>query len=121
MIYTFKDIELPAKQLLPFALKRVHGIGLSRALQICAVTGLSSANRVGFLNSYVFFVLTSMLKQYYGTDVLLKRMRENNLKLFLASKSYKSIRLSAGLPIRGQHTHNNARTAKNLRSVVRKT
>lgn len=120
MLYTFKDIELTAKQVLPFALKRVYGIGLPRAIQICSVMGLSSDSRVGFLNPYVFFILTSLIKQHYGTDVFLKRMRENNLKLFLASKSYRSIRLSAGLPIRGQHTHNNARTAKSLRYIARK-
>lgn len=121
MGYTFKDVELSIKHVLPVALKRVHGVGFSRALYICSVAGLAVTNRIGFLNPYLFFVVTFLLKQYYGTDVFLKRMRENNLKTFLAFKSYKSIRFSAGLPVRGQHTHNNARTAKNLRTIGRKS
>lgn len=60
------------------------------------------------------------MKQYYGTDLFLKRIRENALKFFLTFKSYKAIRFSAGLPIRGQHTHNNARTSKNFKFNRRK-
>lgn len=120
MVYTFKDIDLSLKHGLPFALKRIHGVGLQRANYICSIIGLARNSRVGFINSYEFFVLTFLLKQYYGTDVFLKRMRENRLKDFLSFKSYKSIRFSAGLPIRGQHTHNNARTAKNNKSLHRK-
>lgn len=120
MIYTFKDIDLTAKHGVPFALKKIHGIGLARADYICSFVGLARTNRVGFLNSYEFFVITYLLKQYYGTDVFLRRMRENRLKEFLSFKSYRSIRFAAGLPIRGQHTHNNAKTAKRLKVSNRK-
>ena len=120
MVYTFKDIDLSSKHGVPFALKKIHGIGLARANYICAFAGLASSSRVGFLNSYEFFVITFLLKQYYGTDVFLRRMRENRLKEFLSYKSYKSIRFAAGLPIRGQHTHNNAKTAKQLKVGNRK-
>lgn len=115
MLYTFKDVSFDNRQILPFALKRIHGIGLARADYICALAGLAITNRMGYLNSYRFFIITFLIKQYYGTDVLLKRMRENRLKDLLSCRSYKSIRFSAGLPIRGQHTHNNAKTVKNFR------
>lgn len=119
MVYTFKDVDFSAKHGLPFALKKIHGIGSARASYICALAGLSLNNRIGFLNSYEFFVITFLLKQYYGTDVFLKRMRENRLKDLLSFKSYRSIRFAAGLPIRGQHTHNNAKTAKRLKVGTR--
>lgn len=121
MSYTFKDVDFSIKHGIPFALKKIHGIGLGRSTYICALAGLSLTNRIGFLNSYEFFVVTFLLKQYYGTDIFLKRMRENRLKDLLSFKSYKSIRFAAGLPIRGQHTHNNAKTAKRLKAGNRKS
>ena len=119
MIYTFRDVEFGEKQIMSVALRRVIGVGLSRSNYTCSVVGLTKTCRVGFVNYYAFFVITYLLKQYYGTDVFLKRMRENRLKEFLSFKSYKSIRFAAGLPIRGQHTHTNAQTAKQLRTRMR--
>lgn len=120
MIYTFKDVNLSEKQVLSAGLRRIVGVGLMRANYLSALVGLATGTRVSYINLYFFFVITYLLKQYYGTDVFLKRMRENRLKDFLAFKSYKSIRFAAGLPIRGQHTHTNAKTAKNLRLTGRK-
>lgn len=119
MVYTFRDVELGEKQIITVALRKVVGVGLSRARYICSVVGLTKNCRVGFVNYYIFSVITFLLKQHYGTDIFLKRMRENRLKEFLAFKSYKSIRFAAGLPIRGQHTHTNAQTVKRLRTRLR--
>lgn len=115
MIYTFKDVDLADKQILVSGLRKIVGVGLPRASYLLALIGLATNIRVAYVNLYYFFVITFLLKQYYGTDIFLKRMRENRLKDFLAFKSYKSIRFAAGLPIRGQHTHTNAKTAKNIR------
>lgn len=120
MIYTFKDTELAGKQIFRLALRKIPGIGVARANYLCDFVGLSATCRTDHLNSYLFFVLVHLIKQYYGTDVFLKRVRENNLKDFLSFKSYKSIRFAAGLPIRGQHTHTNAKTTKNLRFLGRR-
>lgn len=121
MIYTFKDVDLSDKQVLAAGLRRIGGVGFARANYLSSLVGLADGVRVSYINLYFFFVITFLLKQYYGTDVFLKRMRENRLKDFLAFKSYRSIRFAAGLPIRGQHTHTNAKTAKNLRLGGRKS
>lgn len=121
MVYTFKDTELPGNQVFRLALRKIPGIGIARANYLCDLVGVAASSRTDYLNSYIFFVLVFLIKQYYGTDVFLKRMRENSLKDFLAFKSYKSIRFAAGLPIRGQHTHTNAKTAKNLKTFIRRS
>jgi hypothetical protein len=59
---------------------------------LCDLIGLSANCKTEFLNNYLFSVLVFLIKEHYGTDVFLKRIRENNLKDFLAFKSYKSIR-----------------------------
>jgi small subunit ribosomal protein S13 len=121
MVYTYKDVDFSDKRGLRVSLKRISGIGFSRADYICSLVGLSKNCRTGYLNYYLFSVVVFLLKQYYGTDVFLKRMRENRLKEFLAFKSYKSIRFAAGLPIRGQRTHTNAQTVKRSHGTARKT
>jgi len=121
MLYTFKDVDLLDKQILRVALKKISGVGLARADYVCSFVGLSANCRTGYLNYYLFFVIAYLLKQYYGTDIFLKRMRENRLKDFLSFKTYKSIRFAAGLPIRGQHTHTNAQTAKRLKALSRRS
>lgn len=121
LIYTYKDSELSARQIFRVALCKIPGIGLMRSNYLCDLVGLSKSCRTEFLNPYIFFVLIFLLKHCYGTDVFLKRMRENRLKDFLSFKSYKSIRFTAGLPIRGQHTHTNAKTSKNLRVANRRS
>ncbi len=113
--YTYKDVDLGDKQILRTTLTKIPGIGYSRASYLCDILGLATYMRTEMVNQYYFFSLVFLIKQYYGTDLLLRRMRENRLKLFLSFKSYKAIRYAAGLPIRGQHTHTNAKTAKTLK------
>lgn len=115
MNYIYKDVEFLDAQVFRTALRKIYGIGSVRSNFLCDLVGLSKICRTEFVNSYYLFVILFLIKDYYGTDVFLKRMRENRLKDFLSFKSYKSIRFSAGLPIRGQHTHTNARTAKFLK------
>lgn len=119
-LYTFKDTPFTRYTNFRLALRRIPGIGLSRANYLCDLVGISAVSRTEAVNPFLFAVLVSLIKEYYGTDVFLKRMRENSLKDFLAFKSYKSIRFAAGLPIRGQHTHTNAKTTKALRSHIRR-
>ena len=121
MLFTFKDVNFNENQILSFSLNKIYGIGLSRANYIRSTVGLSYNCKFSYINEYLYFLITFLLKEYYGTDVYLKRMRENKLKDFLAFKSYKSIRFSAGLPIRGQRTHTNAKTMKVLKFSSRKT
>lgn len=120
-MYTFKDVDLVATQPLHVSLRRIFGVGLIRAMYLCDLVGFSKSVRTENINQYNFLLLIFLLKQYYGTDVFLKRTRENRLKDFLAFKSYKAIRFFAGLPIRGQHTHNNAKTAKRTHFIVKRS
>lgn len=93
-------------------LKRVFGIGYQRASYLCDLVGIMKGCDISMLTRYRFALIIGLIKRYYGIDLILKRSRFNRLKRFLSVKSYNSMRLKFGLPIRGQKTHNNARTAK---------
>ena len=120
VLYVYKDTHFDEKRVLAYELSRLFGVGLARANYICSTVGLARGCRVASVNYYNFNIVLYLLKQYYGTDIFLKRMRENRLKTFLSFKSYKSIKHMAGLPIRGQRTRTNARTTKGLKYLSRK-
>lgn len=115
MLYTFGDVVLKETELVRTALTKISGIGLKRSSYLCDLIGLEPGARIVQLSHYFFFLLIFLIKQYYGTDLFLRRARENRLADFLSFKSYRALKYNAGLPIRGQRTHTNAQTSKNFR------
>jgi len=112
LCFLYLNIKFPNKGDVRVQLTRIFGIGYSRASYLCDLVGLMKGCDISMLNKYRFALIIGLIKRYYGVDLILKRNRFNRLKRFLSVKSYNSMRLRFGLPIRGQKTHNNARTAK---------
>lgn len=112
MNFVFSNIVFPKKGNVRVYIAKIHGIGLARSNYLCDLIGLSASCDFSEINKYHFSLLTYLIKNYYGIDLLLKRARFNRIKSFLSVRSYGSLRLQAGLPLRGQRTHTNARTAK---------
>jgi len=121
LCFLYLNIKFPQKGNVRVILTRIFGIGLKRASYICDLIGLSQGCDVSLLNKYKFALLIGLIKKYYGIELILKRSRFNKLKRFLSYKSYNSMRLKFGLPIRGQKTHNNARTSKSRASSILRT
>lgn len=117
MCFLFLNLKFPRKGLVNVALSRVFGVGRRRASYLCDLLGLMHNCDMSFINRYQFALLIALVKKFYGIDLILKRNRFNRLKRFLSVKSYNSLRLKSGLPIRGQKTHNNARTSKNKQAL----
>lgn len=126
LCFSFFTNKTPLKCTARHALVRVFGVGLGRASHVCDLLGLAKDYKFSQLTKYKLGILVALIKRFYGVDLLLRRFRLNRLKAYLSIKSYNSIRLRSGLPIRGQGTHTNARTAKSrdlqsaLRSELRK-
>lgn len=120
MLYIFKDVILKNEEFLTVSLKKVFGFNSVRASNFCDSIGFSRFVKVGNLNRYQFFLTNNLLKKNYGTENFLVRKRDNNLKFFLSMKTYKSIRLQTGLPIRGQRTRTNAKTTKRTKLLKKK-
>lgn len=112
MLYIFES-ELSENKSLVFALKSIYGIGSYKALLICKQLGFSNNLKVNDLTSEQ---TTQLLKVMETLNLSLpsdikKSIQINNLRLFNI-KSTKGIRKAYGLPVRGQRTHTNAKTAK---------
>jgi small subunit ribosomal protein S13 len=115
MLYTFRDVRLPDRRTVRAALALVYGVGYVKSNYLCDILGFSDNLKVSSLNKYQFELICFLMKKHYGVETFLKRAKYNRLKEFLDIKSYKSIKYAAGLPIRGQKTHNNAQTPKKIR------
>lgn len=111
-MYLFES-ELPGNKSIYFALTNVLGMGYSKAGLICKKSGFSKNFKIQDLNKDQILELTSLVEsQNFVLQGNLKKSKSLNLKRLVFIKSYRGLRLKQGLPVRGQRTHTNARTAK---------
>ena len=115
MIYLFES-KLPENKSVYFSLTYVFGIGKKQSILICQKLGFSTNLKVNSLSedqlNQIIRVLDS-LNLILAND--LKKFKLLVLKRLVRIKSYRGLRRRKGLPIRGQRTHTNAKTAKKIR------
>jgi small subunit ribosomal protein S13 len=112
MIYIFES-ELPENKSVFFSITNIFGIGKSKSIFICKQLGFSPNLRFKTMtkeqiSKLIYFIESSNL--VITGD--LKKQKLLNLKKLFSIKSYRGVRLKQGLPVRGQRTHTNARTAR---------
>lgn len=112
MLYLL-ETNLPEQKSVYFALSKIHGIGKNTAFSICKKLGFSINLKIRNLNQGQ---ITEILQLIDSLDLLLnnelKKFRSLTLKNLINIKSYRGLRRVRGLPVRGQRTHTNARSAK---------
>ncbi len=112
MLYLL-ETNLPEQKSVYFALMKVHGIGKSTAFLICKKLGFSINLKIRNLNQGQ---ITEILQLIDSLDLLLnnelKKFKSLTLKNLINIKSYRGLRRVRGLPVRGQRTHTNAKSAK---------
>ena len=112
MIYLFES-ELPKNKLLSFALSKIYGLGLKKAFFICKKLGFSRNLTVKDLSKEQISKLVKYIE--FANLVIagdLVKIRLLVVKKLVSIKSYRGLRRYNGLPIRGQRTHTNAKTAR---------
>jgi small subunit ribosomal protein S13 len=112
MIYIF-ETQMPLNKSIPISLSIIPGIGYSTANLVCKKLGFSKNLKIENLSKEQTVKLVKtieFLKLNLASD--LKKFNSLNLKTLISMKSYRGLRKIQGLPIRGQRTHTNAKTAK---------
>jgi small subunit ribosomal protein S13 len=112
MIYIYES-KIPDEKSVLFALTYIYGINYSTALLICKKLGFSKNFKVKQLSSEQINKLIKILESLdisLGSN--LKKIKQVNFKKLISIKSYRGLRKTYGLPVRGQRTHTNARTAR---------
>jgi small subunit ribosomal protein S13 len=115
MALTLFGLSLPPHALLAQALPRLYGLGPSRSVELCRTLGLAPAVRVRDLTPDQQDRLTTYLKATYIVAGSLEEQERLDRQRLTSNGCRRGIRLSSGLPVRGQRTHSNGQTAKRRR------
>jgi len=111
-------VDLPRNKRIEIALTYIYGIGRTTANKILAETKVDPAKKSDDLTEHE----VALLRDYIGGQLTvegdLRRETTMNIRRLMDIACYRGIRHRKGLPVRGQHTHNNARTRKGPRRVV---
>ncbi len=107
-------VEVNDKKPLVFALSASYGINYHKALQLLSSIGLSSTYPLRKLNKKKILQLEKGLT-CYTQNFQLKRNLKSYLKVLRDNKSYRGIRHTYCLSVRGQRTHTNCGTQKSKR------
>lgn len=111
-------VDLPRNKRIEIALTYIFGIGRTTANKILAETKVDPAKKSDDLTEHE----VALLRDYIGGHLIvegdLRRETTMNIRRLMDIACYRGIRHRKGLPVRGQHTHNNARTRKGPRRVV---
>jgi small subunit ribosomal protein S13 len=114
MVYIL-ETEISKKKSLIFSLKSIYGLGESTSRLLCRKLGYSENLALSDLSQDQIAKLVQLL-QKSGLILTheLKKVQVLLLKHKVSIKSYRGLRYIRGLPVRGQRTHTNAKTAKRL-------
>ncbi|MFA5129461.1 MAG: 30S ribosomal protein S13 [Patescibacteria group bacterium] len=105
-------VTLPAQKRLDIALTYVYGIGRVTALKIVEASGIPGSVRVKDMTSEQEDKIRAIVEKTYRVEGDLKREVLGNIKRMKEVQSYRGIRHSRHLPVRGQRTKTNNRTVR---------
>ncbi len=105
-------VNIPTNKRVEIALTYIHGIGRTKSREICEKIGIPSERRVNDLADAEVIHIREAIDQGHMVEGDLRRDVAMNIKRLMDMGCYRGLRHRRGLPVRGQGTHNNARTRK---------
>ncbi len=112
-------INIPVNKHIWVALTHVHGIGRTRAHEVCTSAGIDPATKVKDLSEPEVARIRDAVARF-TVEGDLRREVAMSVKRLMDLGCYRGIRHRRGLPARGQRTRTNARTRKGPRRPIRK-
>lgn len=105
-------VNIPTAKRVVIALTYIHGIGDTKAQEICEKVGIMPERRVNELSDAEVIKIRETIDGDYTVEGDLRREIAMNIKRLLDLGVYRGLRHRRNLPVRGQRTHTNARTRK---------
>ena len=105
-------VNIPTQKRVEIALTYIHGIGRTKATEICTKVGIPTERRVSQLTDDEVVRIRESIDQGYMVEGDLRREVAMNIKRLMDLGCYRGLRHRKGLPVRGQRTSTNARTRK---------
>ncbi len=111
-------VDLPRSKRIDIALTYIFGIGRTKACEIVASLDIDATKKSDDLTEQEIAAIRDYIDKNITVEGDLRRETTMNIRRLMDIASYRGLRHRKGLPCRGQHTHNNARTRKGPRRLV---
>ena len=111
-------VDIPDNKRSEIALTYIFGIGKTSAKNILTEAGVDVNKKVQDWTDDEGGKIRSIIRENYKVEGVLKGEVQLSIKRLLDIGCYRGLRHRKGLPVRGQHTKNNARTRKGKRKTV---
>ena len=111
-------IDIPQNKRGEIALTYIFGIGRSNAQAILTEAKVEWDKKVIEWSDEEANAVRAVISEKFKVEGVLKSEIQLNIKRLLDIGCYRGLRHRRGLPVRGQHTKNNARTRKGKRKTV---
>lgn len=95
-----------------YALPLLYGIGLARAIQISRELALPPQLTIGELTEIQQFNIAKKIKEDFIVEGNLEEQLKQDFLRYQNNGTQRGYRLRHGLPVRGQRTHSNGKTAR---------
>lgn len=111
-------VDIPDNKRGEIALTYIFGIGRSSAQSILNDAGVDVNKKVSEWTDDESNAIRKVISENFKVEGVLKSEVQLNIKRLMDIGCYRGLRHRRGLPVRGQHTKNNARTRKGKRKTV---
>ena len=111
-------VNIPDNKRGEIALTYVYGIGKSTAQEVLKKAGVDLNKKVQDWTEDEANNIRTIVAEEFKTEGVLRSEVQMSIKRLLDIACYRGLRHRRGLPVRGQHTKNNARTRKGKRKTV---
>ena len=103
-------VNIPTQKRVLIALTYIHGIGATKAKEICEKVGIPAERRVSQLTDDEVVRIREAIDRDYRVEGDLRREVAMNIKRLMDLGCYRGLRHRKNLPVRRQRTHTIART-----------
>lgn len=104
-------IDIPENKKVPYSLKEIYGVGLTRAIKVVVEAQIDPHKRAKDLTPDEVNKIQRLLEKY-ALEGDLRQQVNDNIQRLKRIKSYRGMRHAAKLPARGQRTRVNSRTVR---------
>ncbi len=118
MAVRISGVNIPEEKRAEIALTYIYGIGKSMAGKILEKVGIDKNLKISQIPAEDVVKLRNEIEDNYVLEGELKRQIVMNIKRLKEIGSYRGLRHSRGLPVRGQRTKTNTRTVRGNKRIT---
>ena len=112
------NVDIPDNKRIEIALRRIYGIGPTRAHRITERANVNGNPKVHELGDDQLSRIREVVDREYMVEGDLRRDVRQNIQRLIEINCYRGARHRRGLPVRGQRTKTNARTRRGSKRTV---